>query len=70
MSVDVIREEKYGIDHHLLISAAGVPLHLTATLETKDLILLKVEPDEPQWRVLAMSNVDDPDGLVLALERY
>ena len=71
MTVTVVREERMlRNEMHLVIAAAGVPLHLEASLETKDEIILKVEPDESGWRVTAQSDNEDPDGLVLILRRY
>jgi hypothetical protein len=67
MTVTVVREEYGG---HLVISAAGINLHLEASLETKDEIWLRVEPDEAQWQVLAQSDGEDPDGMKLILRRY
>ena len=73
MSVTVIREEWLGIPErspaHLVISAAGVHLHLEASLETKDEILLVVDPDEPGWEILAQGDPEDPRGLRLVLRR-
>jgi len=47
MATMVVREEYCG---HLVVSASGVPLHLSSTLETKDEIWLLIEPDEPGWQ--------------------
>ena len=50
MSITVVQDEDHGIEYRLVISASGVPLHLSSTLETKDEIWLLIEPDEPGWQ--------------------